>query len=211
MARIEQIEGISGVRRKEMRRWPEGANPGGGGGGRSAIESSFLRAIRLRRAVATLVRQVADHALHGGKACAVPLKSTMPCGGDICGQSSTDSDCLLGDWGAWQGCSGLQAYRLRSPVRAAGPSGLPCSGVLKEAGPCPELQGASRDCSFSEWGQWGACGASCGGGQRFRTREAHGSQRIEAFLRLWDGFGMFSAEVSRILGLWALISSYSVI
>ena len=148
------------------------------GGGKIVLvgcepKTIILKAIWWRLAVATLVREVADHALNGGKACAVPLRSTMPCGADICvGASLKASDCLLGDWGAWQGCSEGQAYRLRSPVRAAEPRGLPCSGVLKEAGPCPELPGASRDCAFSEWGQWGACGASCGGGQRFRTREA---------------------------------------
>lgn len=28
-----------------------------------------------------------------------------------------------------------EAYRTRSPKKEAGPSGLPCSGVLKETGP----------------------------------------------------------------------------
>lgn len=116
-------------------------------------------------------REVADHALHGGKACEVPLRQTMPCEDKLClGKEVGEEDCVLGDWSGWQGCSkGFQAYRTRSPKKEAGPSGLPCSGVLKETGPCPDLK--SRDCAFSDWGEWGSCGATCGGGQRFRTRE----------------------------------------
>lgn len=117
-------------------------------------------------------RQVADHALHGGKPCKGPLKQLMECGQEIClGADLNSEDCLLSDWSEWTGCSqGTQAYRVRSPKRKAGPTGLPCSGALKEAGPCPQFKEA-RHCIFSDWGQWGACGATCGGGQRFRTRE----------------------------------------
>lgn len=116
-------------------------------------------------------REVADHALHGGKPCEVPLRSTMPCEEKLClGNEPGEEDCVLGDWEEWNGCSkGLQAFRVRRPVREAGANGLPCSGALKETGACPELK--ARDCALEDWGTWGSCGATCGGGQRFRTRE----------------------------------------
>eukprot|EP00437_Effrenium_voratum_P009113 CAMPEP_0181425668 /NCGR_PEP_ID=MMETSP1110-20121109/15276_1 /TAXON_ID=174948 /ORGANISM="Symbiodinium sp., Strain CCMP421" /LENGTH=1604 /DNA_ID=CAMNT_0023548859 /DNA_START=40 /DNA_END=4854 /DNA_ORIENTATION=- len=121
-------------------------------------------------------REIYQHAQHGGEPCTGSMRITEECGTEACGsgdphQEPGTDDCLLSDWSDWGGCDGstVQAYRTRHPVREAQEEGIPCSGTLKEAGPCPGTE--TRDCVFSEWGTWGGCGASCGGGQRFRTRE----------------------------------------
>jgi len=121
-------------------------------------------------------REVAQRA-HNAAACNGSMRMTRPCGEGLCtegnGEGSTegDNDCALGDWSEWMGCDkgDAQGYRTRSPVREARNGGLPCSGITKESGPCQDS--SSKDCVFSDWAPWGSCGATCGGGQRFRTRE----------------------------------------
>jgi len=117
-------------------------------------------------------RKVVRHALNGGMPCNGSLRMTRACGEGICESSEDgdDQDCELGDWGDWEGCDkGLQATRTRSPKQEARGAGLPCSGAVKESGDCPRKH--SRDCVMSDWAPWGSCGVTCGGGQRFRTRE----------------------------------------
>eukprot|EP00440_Ansanella_granifera_P040941 gb/GFBE01044393.1/.p1 GENE.gb/GFBE01044393.1/~~gb/GFBE01044393.1/.p1 ORF type:complete len:1636 (+),score=289.78 gb/GFBE01044393.1/:1-4908(+) len=117
-------------------------------------------------------RNVQKHA-QGGLPCNGSMRMTRPCGEGVCQEANHfagENDCMLGDWSEWKGCdNGNQAYRTREPVQEARHGGLPCSGTTRESGPCPE---ADRiDCVFSDWAPWGSCGATCGGGQRFRTRE----------------------------------------
>eukprot|EP00397_Hematodinium_sp_SG-2012_P001621 GEMP01001625.1.p1 GENE.GEMP01001625.1~~GEMP01001625.1.p1 ORF type:complete len:660 (+),score=106.93 GEMP01001625.1:1164-3143(+) len=56
--------------------------------------------------------------------------------------------------------------------------GKPCSGELEivtgcNDEPCPEKTGEETpmDCVWSHWDDWGACSASCGGGEKIRQRQ----------------------------------------
>lgn len=113
------------------------------------------------------VRKVLEYAVAGGKACEGPLRRTRSCLGSACGAKGTD--CQLGHWADWLGCEkGRVATRKRTMTLATG-KGRPCNGTLMETGPCPNTQAVA--CRWAEWAQWGECGLTCGGGQRFRTRE----------------------------------------
>eukprot|EP00930_Biecheleria_cincta_P048800 TRINITY_DN34064_c0_g1_i1.p1 TRINITY_DN34064_c0_g1~~TRINITY_DN34064_c0_g1_i1.p1 ORF type:complete len:1651 (+),score=328.54 TRINITY_DN34064_c0_g1_i1:184-4953(+) len=118
-------------------------------------------------------RTVVDKAAKGGLPCNGSMRMTRACGKETCGEDeeATNQDCELADWTDWEGCEkgSVQAFRTRSPKQEAKGKGLPCAGIVREAGHCPKVNGA--DCVFSDWAQWGQCGATCGGGQRFRTRE----------------------------------------
>jgi hypothetical protein len=43
---------------------------------------------------------------------------------------------------------------------------LPCTGD-----PCPCIEGVNCTCNLTNWSPWSQCSASCGGGQRARTRQ----------------------------------------
>ncbi|CAE8699096.1 unnamed protein product [Polarella glacialis] len=118
-------------------------------------------------------RHVVQHARHGGQPCNGSLAVTRTCSEGLCDASSEDADhdCVLDDWSEWKGCTGhsVQAYRDRRPLRQATGSGEPCEGVVRESGRCPRAR--SQDCLLADWAEWGQCSETCGGGQRFRTRE----------------------------------------
>lgn len=121
-------------------------------------------------------RKVISHAADGGSPCKGSLRTVQACGVEPCPADDFDVDCRLASWSDWNGCTdtesvqdaGSQAFRTRSIVPAKG-RGRQCEGATKEAGVCPNQEKA--DCTFAEWAPWGECGRSCGGGQRFRTRE----------------------------------------
>lgn len=122
-------------------------------------------------------REVATHAVGGGKACTGVLKVTRPCGEVSC--SGPGEDCIFGLWMDWAGCkedggSSSQATRTRS-VKVARGDGLPCSGAVTEVGPCGSTDAV--DCTWSTWSNWGACSEECGGGQHFRFRDILASPR----------------------------------
>jgi len=133
-------------------------------------------------------RQVLVRAKGGGKACDGELRVTQPCGEDPCGGDEADLSCKLGRWSDWEGCNsaegGGQAFRTRSLTPAQG-QGAPCLGVVREGGTCPKR--GAVDCQLSDWAPWGDCGLTCGGGQRFRTRQVeteakHGGEPCRGYL-----------------------------
>jgi hypothetical protein len=82
------------------------------------------------------------------------------------------TDCVLSEWGDWSPCSttcgaGTQT-RSRTVVQPPANGGLACGALVEtracSSPPCPV------DCVMSEWGPWGACSASCGGGVQSRSR-----------------------------------------
>ena len=80
-----------------------------------------------------------------------------------------DLGCSWSDWGSWSGCSltcGGRGQMTRS--RSQTGSGV-CGDTREEARDC-HTNLCPVDCEMSRWGVWSSCSASCGTGQRSRTR-----------------------------------------
>ncbi|XP_013401718.1 hemicentin-1-like [Lingula anatina] len=117
-----------------------------------------------------------------------------PCGGGIQRRSMDCCDCtprvairscnrdpcpVDGAWGPWsafgacsRSCGGGEQIRTRScnspPVAG---DGQPCQGPSAEIQACND-QGCPVDGQWGDWCcSWSACSATCGGGQRTRTRQ----------------------------------------
>ncbi|CAK9006533.1 A disintegrin and metalloproteinase with thrombospondin motifs adt-1 (ADAMTS adt-1) [Durusdinium trenchii] len=104
-----------------------------------------------------------------------PCNQGVPCAGDV--------DCQFDSWTQWSACTrtcdGIKRRSRRISVQGRG-NGRWCSGATKETSPCnpdPGMPAPSacrpvpdQDCRLSEWSQWGECDATCGGGQRERSR-----------------------------------------
>jgi hypothetical protein len=106
-------------------------------------------------------------------------------GGDVGGETNeTDGDegasptsgesvdCKVEEWSSWGECSapcggGTQA-RTRAIKVARSGDGRACP-ALRETRSC-NLQNCPVDCEVGEWGSWGECSASCGGGTQSRSR-----------------------------------------
>jgi hypothetical protein len=113
---------------------------------------------------------------YGGSAC--PQTEQGSCGTDYC-----PVDCYLSDWSDWSDCNekcgaGVQ-FRERGEQQAPGYGGKACAHRYEEKdcsyGPC------AVDCAH-EWGAWGECSRTCGGGQKSRAAvvlvaAAHGADR----------------------------------
>ncbi|CAD7922585.1 unnamed protein product [Amoebophrya sp. A120] len=109
-----------------------------------------------------------------GKPCGEQdVKQIAPCNEAPCKEKQ---DCVLSYWTDWTSCSqtcgGGQQYRTREVETPASAGGTPCEGNLKEVvacntDPCVE----PVDCKWGEWTEYGACSASCGGGEKVRDRE----------------------------------------
>lgn len=122
----------------------------------------------------------------GGKACEGPLREVQHCNFPCEEEEEVKDlavDCILGDWAAWGECSATcgaaQHIRHRSISRHPENGGAPCVGELAEVTPCVNLpcstekqqEAPAVDCLWSEWDDWGACSASCDGGQMVRQRQ----------------------------------------
>eukprot|EP00397_Hematodinium_sp_SG-2012_P006578 GEMP01006612.1.p1 GENE.GEMP01006612.1~~GEMP01006612.1.p1 ORF type:complete len:1075 (+),score=211.21 GEMP01006612.1:97-3225(+) len=130
----------------------------------------------------------------GGSPCSGALKEIRPCNTDSCGGAApaplhpeAKVDCKLSQWEHWQPCTktcggGIRS-RSRTVIRPPANGGSPCKDYLEEVEGCaaeeckeaiftpaPALQG-ELDCKWSNWDEWGACSASCGGGQKMRQRQ----------------------------------------
>jgi hypothetical protein len=111
-------------------------------------------------------RSVVTPVAAGGKSC--PHLTEII----TCGMATCPVDCKLTAWSEWGTCTkscggnGMQT-RTRKEL-AQGAYGGFC-GDLEErrtcgSGPCPD------ECTVAAWSSWSACTASCGGGQRLRSR-----------------------------------------
>lgn len=93
-------------------------------------------------------------------------------------------NCELGAWNHWSECS-CSCFGIRERNRVieqfASGDGLSCNGTVKEIVPCNPGRGEERDphcgdakrqqdCVIADWDDWGECSASCGGGQKQRSR-----------------------------------------
>jgi hypothetical protein len=112
-------------------------------------------------------RAVLAHAEDGGTPCG-ELHQAEACNNGTCAVA-----CQTSAWGSWamcsKSCGAGRRSRSRTVTRAAANSGTPC-GVLSLAEDCSNGHCLAPPCAVSEWGTWGACTKTCGGGTQQRAR-----------------------------------------
>lgn len=110
-------------------------------------------------------RAVLQPPLGGGQACG-RLSEERSCNAAPC--DSTPSPCQLTSWSPWSECSAACGEGVRQRTRQVllpgPPSGSGACGPLVETQPC-NTGACPQDCRAA-WGEWGACTATCGGGER---------------------------------------------
>lgn len=100
------------------------------------------------------------------------------CGGSltetqVCAPAISGSDCVVSPWMPWNPCTktcgGGQHERFRTISQMASAGGNPCTKTLAESAVCNAgIPCESRNCVFSQWGEW--MGWMAGGAQKTRTR-----------------------------------------
>ncbi|CAG5895700.1 unnamed protein product [Menidia menidia] len=126
---------------------------------------------------------------HGGKDCQGPRQETTFCQAPDCPvvapteePTIPEEDSGFSPWSLWSPCSktctDIQSPAIKSRHRQCVTS--PCSGSSLQEKACnlPQCPGelcvggdcALRNCSWTEWGEWGSCSRSCGVGQQQRMR-----------------------------------------
>lgn len=104
--------------------------------------------------------------MNGGNACEAPLQELQECDLTV--------DCELSGWTEWDGCDktceGGQQQRHRQVVKNPHLGGNACPTDLMETRGCNQEPCNKVDCAVSDWGAWGPCSATCGSGQRGRSR-----------------------------------------
>lgn len=103
---------------------------------------------------------------NGGKKCPSST-STQKCNTAAC-----PVDCVVGDWNEWGTCSATCGGGHRTRTRALtqpinGGQACPSDGSEQEG--C-NTAGCPVDCVVGTWAGWGACSATCGGGEQSRSR-----------------------------------------
>lgn len=115
-------------------------------------------------------RFVAEAAEKGGLDCAGEAQESSTCAVPL----NCPVHCKWGSWQEWEACSKTCARGLRERHRVVLDwpmyGGTTCPGLRSQkltcnAIPCPD------DCQWGSWGQYEACSAHCGGGERKRQRE----------------------------------------
>jgi len=112
-------------------------------------------------------RTVTQTVQNGGKACP-ELVQEQTCNTQCCPINGA-----LSGWSAWSTCSrtcgGGRHSRSRTVTTEAACGGYPTSSVLREEDDCNALA-CPVDCKLTDWGAWGSCTVTCGGGTVTRTR-----------------------------------------
>ncbi|CAD7963511.1 unnamed protein product [Amoebophrya sp. A25] len=109
---------------------------------------------------------------NAGKPCSGDMSEIRACNTDPC---HPPVDCELEQWGSWSECShscdGGQMERTRKVDIPPMYGGKPCAGDLVEIKGCNEQPcGKGIDCVWEDWGKWGSCSKTCGGGEKERSR-----------------------------------------
>lgn len=132
-------------------------------------------------------RAVKQNLVHNGMPCNDELKETRACNEKGC---NDPQDCSLAPWSEWTACTktcnGGQQERNRKVNQPARSYGQLCNDTLKELRGCGEeaCLGAVN-CQWDDWVSWSTCSATCGGGQKSRSRlivvaPRHGGKLCEA-------------------------------
>jgi len=105
----------------------------------------------------------------GGAPCTHALKEMQPC-------KEEPHDCKLSEWSVWsdcdKSCAGGQRLRHRQVVQNPIGDVDPCLEEIMQTEGCNESPCHEKvDCVVDTWGDWGACSAECGSGQRQRSRK----------------------------------------
>eukprot|EP00927_Polykrikos_kofoidii_P046142 TRINITY_DN40342_c0_g1_i1.p1 TRINITY_DN40342_c0_g1~~TRINITY_DN40342_c0_g1_i1.p1 ORF type:complete len:1783 (+),score=246.39 TRINITY_DN40342_c0_g1_i1:177-5525(+) len=122
-------------------------------------------------------RVIAYYAVGGGAQCEGPEVQAVPCSAHC--DEGPAMDCEHSPWTPWSACpvtcGGGQVLgfvvRFRTVTQYPRGSGEPCDGGTNESQPCslaPCPKGV--DCDWGQWTLWSDCSASCGGGERSRSR-----------------------------------------
>uniref|UniRef100_A0A8W8ILJ9 IgGFc-binding protein N-terminal domain-containing protein n=1 Tax=Magallana gigas TaxID=29159 RepID=A0A8W8ILJ9_MAGGI len=106
---------------------------------------------------------------YGGASCAGSTTSSQSCNSHNC-----PIDGGLTNWGSWGTCSvscgGGTQVRTRSCTNPSPQyGGAQCSGATSQNQTC-NTQVCIIDGAWANWGAWGTCSVSCGGGKRSRAR-----------------------------------------
>jgi hypothetical protein len=111
-------------------------------------------------------RRILLSANYGGKACA-HIKMERVCGMEAC-----PIDCATGPWSEFGACSktcgdGVQTQTRKISIPAK--NGGKACGPLTQSLPCKD-DPCPIHCQVSEWGSYGACSKTCGGGTKVKAR-----------------------------------------
>lgn len=115
-------------------------------------------------------RTIVSHPEHGGYVCPA-LEELLNCHIRYC-----PVDCAVGDWDSWTECS--DSCGGGTQIRERHISTLPLQGgvacpTIHELNPNCRAEPCPIDCDIGDWGAWGACDLSCGGGNSKRTRDIY--------------------------------------
>eukprot|EP00928_Gymnodinium_smaydae_P043542 TRINITY_DN2914_c0_g2_i3.p1 TRINITY_DN2914_c0_g2~~TRINITY_DN2914_c0_g2_i3.p1 ORF type:complete len:2033 (+),score=334.18 TRINITY_DN2914_c0_g2_i3:329-6427(+) len=98
----------------------------------------------------------------------------------FCHEEPCPVDCKWFQWQSWHGCSascgGGQKLRYRDNSGQAMYGGSACIGDNRNTEKC-NTDPCPVDCEWTDWGEWGPCSASCGGGERARQRKKKAHSR----------------------------------
>uniref|UniRef100_A0A7S4VRZ9 Spondin-like TSP1 domain-containing protein n=1 Tax=Alexandrium monilatum TaxID=311494 RepID=A0A7S4VRZ9_9DINO len=135
-------------------------------------------------------REIGTYALGAGAPCDGDLEETQAC------LDAAEVDCEVSDWTHWDSCDktcgGGQMRRQRQIMVFPTPSGEACPKELIQTAGCNAVPCSAQDCQVSDWQEWSMCSASCGTGQRQRSRTVLQSRDIDG-----AGCNLHLSEVGR--------------
>mmetsp|Transcript_130155 Transcript_130155/g.239450 ORF Transcript_130155/g.239450 Transcript_130155/m.239450 type:complete len:1615 (-) Transcript_130155:72-4916(-) len=113
-----------------------------------------------------------------------PIREMRPCGTSIDCHPPTPGDCVLSNWADWTICSNRCGAGIKTRQRQITPAttGQGCTALLEEVGNCTRYECTNTDCRWADWGQWGACSATCDGGIKRRNRHIAVSPELNGTL-----------------------------
>eukprot|EP00929_Paragymnodinium_shiwhaense_P049346 TRINITY_DN24896_c0_g1_i1.p1 TRINITY_DN24896_c0_g1~~TRINITY_DN24896_c0_g1_i1.p1 ORF type:complete len:2226 (+),score=381.55 TRINITY_DN24896_c0_g1_i1:132-6809(+) len=113
-------------------------------------------------------RKQLQPAQHGGRICLGERLEEPTCNAQAC-----PVNCEWFLWESWHPCTktcgGGLMMRQREKRLLSVHGGVQCSGSGQDFRACAQ-EDCPVNCKFSEWGDWGVCSKSCGGGKRSRKR-----------------------------------------
>uniref|UniRef100_A0A3B4XYZ2 SCO-spondin n=1 Tax=Seriola lalandi dorsalis TaxID=1841481 RepID=A0A3B4XYZ2_SERLL len=122
---------------------------------------------------------------HGGRDCQGPRQETTYCQAPDCPGTggcllTVYEDAGFSPWSLWSPCTKTCTDALKPAMKSRHRRCVkpPCSGSSHQEKACnlPQCDGCKgadclrRNCSWTEWGEWGFCSRSCGVGQQQRIR-----------------------------------------